>query len=96
MTPAENLRRRDSSPLSDDWPGNLSEFNLVLRVAWLSHDPAGGEIRPEDLDLHLEPPPSLAEAEAEAEPAEIQRTMAYTHGNLMAAVRVLGIDRTTL
>ena len=78
--------------MSHDWPGNLSEFNLVLREALVGYDPAEGELGPEALALHLEQPPSLADAERTA----IRRAMAHTGGNLSAAARILGIDRTTL
>ncbi len=78
------------------WKGNVRELENVLRLAWI-RVPEGGEIRPEHLEVpgrrSPEPEPiSLAEVEARA----IEKAMQRSDGNMAAAARLLGIDRTTL
>lgn len=73
------------------WPGNITELGTCLRAARLR---AAGP-RLQVADLHLEstgPVETLADLEAQA----IARAMAAAQGNLSAAARLLGIDRSTL
>jgi transcriptional regulator with PAS, ATPase and Fis domain len=82
--------------MARDWRGNVRELENVLRLAWI-RCPRGSRIQP----VHLEtpgfkkaapPPISLAEVEQQA----IERAMERSSGNVSAAARLLGIDRTTL
>jgi len=83
--------------LSWDWPGNVRELENVLRLAAIK---ARGleTIQPDDLTLYTlatvsDPEPkTLAALEARA----IDEAMRATDGNIAAAARRLGIDRTTL
>lgn len=78
------------------WRGNVRELENVLRLAWI-RVPVGHEITPEHLEVpgrrSIEPEPvSLADVEARA----IETAMRRSDGNMAAAARLLGIDRTTL
>ena len=78
------------------WRGNVRELENVLRLAWI-RVPEGHEITPEHLEVpgrrSIEPEPvSLADVEARA----IETAMRRSDGNMAAAARLLGIDRTTL
>ena len=82
--------------LGDPWAGNVRELENRLRLAWI-RVPAGMPIGPEHLvqpgARRREPEPvSLSDLELRA----IEKAMATTEGNVAAASRVLGIDRTTL
>ncbi len=76
------------------WPGNLGQLRACLHAAALRA--AGAPIAPHHLDAapdHPDDDPlSLADAEAQA----IQRALQATDGNVSAAARLLGIDRSTL
>jgi two-component system response regulator HydG len=80
-----------------DWRGNVRELENVLRLAFI-RVPDGAEIAPEHLmaptgRVSVEPEPvSLQELEKRA----IQRAMDQAEGNMAAAARLLGVDRTTL
>jgi len=81
-----------------EWRGNVRELQNVLRLAWI-RAPEGGRITPEHL---VQPgtggggrrpaPINLAELETQA----IRRAMDRSDGNMAAAARLLGIDRSTL
>ncbi|MEC8424786.1 MAG: helix-turn-helix domain-containing protein, partial [Myxococcota bacterium] len=82
--------------MARDWRGNVRELENVLRLAWI-RCPRGLRIQPEHLETpgfkKPSPPPiSLAEVELQA----IERAMERSSGNVSAAARLLGIDRTTL
>jgi len=78
------------------WRGNVRELENVLRLAWI-RVPAGGLIEPSHLRTpgrrRTETQPmNLADVERQT----IERAMARSEGNVAAAARLLGIDRTTL
>jgi len=83
------------------WQGNVRELVNVLRLAWI-RTPGGRPIDASALGLQLDParPPApppggvvpLAELEAQA----VRDAMAAHDGNMSAAARALGIDRSTL
>lgn len=84
------------SLMDRDWRGNVRELENVLRLAWIRTLP-GRAIEPAQLETpgfkKAAPTPiSLAEVEAQA----IERAMQRSSGNMSAAARLLGIDRTTL
>jgi transcriptional regulator with PAS, ATPase and Fis domain len=79
-----------------EWRGNVRELENVLRLAWI-RVPPGGLIQPE----HLRMPgrrPSDGEVMnlADVERRTIERAMERSSGNVAAAARLLGIDRSTL
>jgi two-component system response regulator HydG len=79
-----------------EWRGNVRELENVLRLAWI-RVPPGGLIQPEHLQMpgrqRAEPEPlNLGEVERRT----IERAMERSEGNVAAAARLLGIDRTTL
>jgi transcriptional regulator of acetoin/glycerol metabolism len=74
----------------------VRELENVLRLAWI-RVPPGGLIQPEHLQMpgrqRAEPEPlNLGEVERRT----IERAMERSEGNVAAAARLLGIDRTTL
>lgn len=79
------------------WRGNVRELENVLRLAWI-RTPAGGRVTPELLQppgagkAGGKPPINLAALEEQA----ILRAMDRSGGNMAAAARLLGIDRSTL
>ena len=82
--------------MGQGWPGNVRELENCLRLAWI-RTPAGGSVSLQILTSGTGPPRStgprtLAELEKDA----IDRAMESSEGNLSAAARVLGIDRSTL
>ena len=82
--------------MARDWRGNVRELENVLRLAWI-RCPSGVRIQPSHLETpgFRKPaanPISLAEVEQQA----IDRAMERASGNVSAAARLLGIDRTTL
>jgi len=82
--------------MARDWRGNVRELENVLRLAWI-RCPAGARIQPGHLETPgfrkpAAAPVSLAEVEQQA----IERAMERASGNVTAAARLLGIDRTTL
>ena len=82
--------------MARDWRGNVRELENVLRLAWI-RCPRGMRILPSHLETpgFRKPAPipiSLAEIEQQA----IERAMERSSGNVSAAARLLGIDRTTL
>jgi two-component system, NtrC family, response regulator HydG len=103
----ERGRPKPVRGLSDDalralmdlpWRGNVRELENVLRLAWI-RSPTGGRIGPE----HITQPnagPRRANAPstnlAELEQQAIRRAMDSSEGNMSAAARMLGIDRSTL
>jgi DNA-binding NtrC family response regulator len=84
------------SLLGRQWRGNVRELENVLRLAFI-RTPAGEPLQAE----HLTSPGSRPQAPegtslAELEQQAIRRAMDRSGGNLAAASRLLGIDRTTL
>jgi len=86
----------EQAMMARDWRGNVRELENVLRLAWI-RCPRGTRILP----VHIETPGfrkpaptpvSLADVEQQA----IERAMERSSGNVSAAARLLGIDRTTL
>ena len=82
--------------LGRSWRGNVRELENVLRLAWI-RAAAGAPITPILLEGQgpapkEAPPVSLADAEDVA----IRKAMERSDGNVAAAARLLGIDRTTL
>lgn len=79
-----------------EWRGNVRELENVLRLAWI-RVPAGELIQPDQLRMpgrkRSEPEPLKL---AEVERRTIERAMERSEGNVAAAARLLGIDRTTL
>jgi len=81
------------------WPGNFREMTSCLRALAALHDP--GEpidltILPRPISAAPElPPPAGAELATITEDA-MRRTVALHKGNLSAAARALGVDRSTL
>ena len=83
------------------WRGNVRELINVLRLAWI-RTPGGESIGPDALDLpaasasphfpSVDPALSLAELEERA----IRAAIDQHDGNMSAAARSLGIDRSTL
>ena len=81
---------------SREWRGNVRELENVLRLAWI-RVPSGSLIQPIHLQMpgrqRAQPEPlNLGEVERRA----IERAMERSEGNVAAAARLLGIDRTTL
>lgn len=80
-----------------DWRGNVRELENVLRLAFI-RVPEGAPIGPD----HVAAPTSRPSAEPEPvslqelEKRAIQRAMDQSEGNMAAAARLLGVDRTTL
>ena len=80
-----------------DWRGNVRELENVLRLAYIRAG-AGETLQPHHVEsvgpsaTGAVEPASLAEIERRA----IQRAMDQSEGNMAAAARILGIDRTTL
>lgn len=96
--PAPELRQDALAELvARDWRGNVRELENVLRLAFI-RAPEGGAIGPE----HLMAPAGRPSAEPdtvslqELEKRAIQRAMDQAEGNMAAAARLLGVDRTTL
>ena len=83
--------------LAQPWPGNVRELENVLRMAWIK-TPIGGALQPAPAGPAA-PASSSSPLEgtlAELEQAAIERALATHGGNVSAAARALGIDRTTL
>lgn len=81
------------------WPGNLRQLHSVIHTAALLAEPdeaidvdhlPSGFI--DEIDRRIAPAGSLADAEADA----IQQALDQQNGNMSAAARQLGIDRSTL
>jgi DNA-binding NtrC family response regulator len=82
------------------WPGNIRELrNVVERMAILT---PGAVIGPESVPAELRLPAARAaghalhQVRAEAEREEIRRALANSGGNVSAAARALGLERTNL
>lgn len=79
-----------------EWRGNVRELENVLRLAYI-RSAADGTVGLEQLlqlgQRSAEPEPASLE---EVERRAIQRAMAQSEGNMAAAARILGVDRTTL
>ncbi len=82
------------------WPGNVRELrNIVERMAILS---TSDTITPDSIPLEIRlprdtaMPSSLEEARAQAESDRISRALEEAGGNVSAAARALGIERTRL
>lgn len=98
-------RPKDPPQLSDaasaelttrQWRGNVRELENVLRLAWIRATP-GGTIESSHLQQprgNRQGPVPLKLAEVEAQ--TIERALQKSDGNVAAAARLLGIDRTTL
>ncbi len=81
------------------WPGNIRELrNVVERMAILAADPITAEAVPLEIRLPREVgvPSTLEETRAQAEREVIRRALADADGNVAAAARALGIERTRL
>jgi two-component system nitrogen regulation response regulator NtrX len=81
------------------WPGNVRELrNVVERIAILSPgDRIGAEAIPYEMRSQAEPPPStLQQARESAEREHIRRALEQHAGNVSAAARSLGMERTNL
>jgi DNA-binding NtrC family response regulator len=78
--------------MAHTWPGNIAELSLVIREAHLRLRAPEHAIDAELIELRPVEPRTLADAEW----TTIEKAMEHTRGNLSAAARVLGIDRTTL
>jgi DNA-binding NtrC family response regulator len=78
-----------------DWPGNVRELRNVLERATVVA--AGQLLRLEDLGLEASVAPERQlQTIADVERAHVARTLAGCDGNVSAAARLLGIDRSTL
>ena len=82
------------------WRGNVRELVNVLRLAWI-RTPPGAPIDVPSLDLPAastpSPPPDQAILPLAAlEEQAIRAAVAHHDGNMSAAARTLGIDRSTL
>ncbi|MGA2261921.1 MAG: sigma-54 dependent transcriptional regulator [Acidobacteriota bacterium] len=82
------------------WPGNIRELrNVVERMAILSaSEMITAEAMPLEIRLPRDAtePSSLEETRAQAERGLIRQTLAEAGGNVSAAARMLGIERTRL
>jgi two-component system nitrogen regulation response regulator NtrX len=81
------------------WPGNIRELrNVVERMAILASDPITGEVVPLEIRLPRQAgaPSTLEETRAQAEREVIRQALAHAGGNVAAAARALGIERTRL
>lgn len=84
------------------WPGELAEFEAVLREAVLAGAGVDVELRdlPKEVKLRAAvdlPAPSESEMSLEhAERRAIRSVMDYAEGNKRRAARILGIGKTTL
>jgi two-component system nitrogen regulation response regulator NtrX len=82
------------------WPGNVRELrNVVERIAILStSDAITREFIPLEIRAPQEagPPSSLEEARAQAERERIRQALEEARGNVSAAARALGVERTRL
>ena len=82
------------------WPGNVRELrNIVERMAILSpQERIAPEALPLEIRLHRDSPApsSLQEARAGAERDRIREALGQAGGNVAAAARLLGIERTRL
>lgn len=97
LKPHAGISEASARALTDRvWRGNVREFENVLRLAWIRTMP-GVPIEPEQLETPGVAGPRLApSALADVEQVAIDRAMTRTSGNISAAARLLGIDRTTL
>jgi len=82
------------------WPGNVRELrNLIERTAILA---PGDDITTESLPLEIRlprgssPPASLEETRAQAERDLLRQALERAGGNVSAAARALGIERTRM
>ena len=81
------------------WPGNIRELrNVVERMAILASDPITTEAVPLEIRLPREDgaPSTLEETRAQAERELIRQALEHAGGNVAAAARALGIERTRL
>ena len=83
--------------LGRDWRGNVRELENVLRLAFI-RVPNDSQVLVEHLlqpggQRTVESEPASLEA---VERRAIERAMAQSEGNMAAAARILGVDRTTL
>jgi two-component system response regulator HydG len=82
--------------LERPWRGNVRELENVLRLAWI-RTPPSRPIPPGHLEtpgFRTADPPAVSLADVERQ--AIERAMQRSSGNVSAAARLLGIDRTTL
>lgn len=98
--PAPPLTSETIHALTENpWRGNVRELQNVLRLAFI-RSPAGQPLRPSFLQVPgTKPAPHRASGSsnlAELERQAIQQAMDSSDGNVAAAARVLGIDRSTL
>jgi transcriptional regulator with PAS, ATPase and Fis domain len=84
--------------LRHDWPGNIRELENALERAVVVAE--SGEVRPEDLPLAAEAPPSDAVPVdltlAALEKEHIARVLHIAGGNRKKAAKLLGVDPTTI
>jgi two-component system nitrogen regulation response regulator NtrX len=81
------------------WPGNIRELrNVVERMAILAADPITAEVVPLEIRLPRQAgaPSTLEETRAQAERDVIRQALDHAGGNVAAAARALGIERTRL
>lgn len=83
-----------------DWPGNVREIvNLCALCAALCE---GAPVRPDDLPPGIAPAPpqpaarTLAAAQEAEEAAALRRLIAACEGNISAAARQAGVERSTI
>jgi transcriptional regulator with GAF, ATPase, and Fis domain len=88
--------------ISREWRGNVRELHNAVRLAWI-RCPPGGILLPEHLRQPTTPAGLLSAAPQGAgaslkdlEQDAIQKAMDRSGGNIAAAARLLGIDRSTL
>ncbi len=82
------------------WRGNVRELVNVLRLGWI-RTPGGTELGLEQLDLPKRDAPAVLPVDlvlplAELEAQAIRAAMERYDGNMSAAARALGVDRSTL
>jgi two-component system response regulator HydG len=90
------LPEAEADLVAREWRGNVRELENVLRLAWI-RVPPDASIDREALAGQGPPPREPTPVSlADAEDVAIRKAMERSGGNVAAAARLLGIDRTTL